>query len=303
MQQQNQRISRDVAVIGAGAIGGYFAGAAEMAGHRVTLCVRRPIERLEVTIAGNGRNVPARIVTDPAEVGPAAWVLLATKAQDTAQAAPWLARLCDASTVVAVLQNGIDHVERVAPLAGPARVLPTLVQVSAERVAPGRIVLHTGERLNVPDTPLGHALIELLTGSRLDMVIDRDFQRSAWLKLFGNLTANPITALTLRRIGVMAEPGIHELARGLLEEAVAVGRREGVAIGPEDIAPTLGIYASFNPNGGTSMLYDRLADRPTEHAHLSGALVRLAEKHGIAVPLNRAMLALLSAIRPGAARS
>jgi 2-dehydropantoate 2-reductase len=81
------------------------------------------------------------------------WVLLATKAQQTPQAGPWLARLCLPGTVVVVLQNGVDHVERVAPLAVGATVLPALVYVVAvERLARGRVVHCRGRRV-VPAGP------------------------------------------------------------------------------------------------------------------------------------------------------
>jgi 2-dehydropantoate 2-reductase len=65
-----------------------------------------------------------------------------------------------------------------------------------------------------------------------------------------------------------------------------------------DIEPTLEEYAKFNPDGGSSMLYDRLAGRSMEHDHLTGTVVRLAERHGLPVPLNRAILALLRASAP-----
>jgi 2-dehydropantoate 2-reductase len=96
-----------VAVIGAGAIGGFFAAKLYEAGHEIALCVRTPIERLVLEQGGERREAPVRIATDPAGEGPVAWVFVATKAQDTvldgthAEASPWrrslksqLPRLC-----------------------------------------------------------------------------------------------------------------------------------------------------------------------------------------------------------------
>jgi 2-dehydropantoate 2-reductase len=288
-----------VAVIGAGAIGGFFAAAAEQAGAAVTLCVRQGFSELTVERKGVARAARVAIFDRPEEVaGPLPWILLATKAQDVAAAAPWLERLVGSGTVVAVLQNGVDHVGLVAPFAPGAEILPTIVRTSAERIAPGRIRVHTGHRLVVPAGPAGARLAALFAGSDAEIVQDPDFATSSWRKLLANVTVNPITALTLRRIGVMREEGVRELARGLLREAVQVAQAEGAGLSEADIEPTLEEYAKFNPDGGSSMLYDRLAGRSMEHDHLTGTVVRLAKRHGLPVPLNRAILALLRASAP-----
>ena len=139
---QTQRHST-VAVVGLGSIGGVAAACLAAAGrHDVVACVRRPIERLtleqpEGTSVGTV-ELPLRTLTDPAEAKPVDWVLLCTKAHQTESAAPWLVRLCAPSTRVAVLQNGIDHVGRVAPLAHGAVVVPVLVYYNGERLAQDR---------------------------------------------------------------------------------------------------------------------------------------------------------------------
>src|SRR3954463_6602046 len=79
-----------VAMIGTGAIGGFFAAKLQEAGHEVTVCVRTPIESLVLEQAGQRRAVPVQIVTDPKVQEPVEWVFVATKAQDTAGAEPWL---------------------------------------------------------------------------------------------------------------------------------------------------------------------------------------------------------------------
>src|SRR5690242_18647609 len=90
---------KTIAVVGLGSIGGIIAGLLRAADrHEVVACVRRPLDRLVVERAEGTIDVPLRALTDPREATPVDWVLLCTKAQDTASSAPWLARLCSANT-------------------------------------------------------------------------------------------------------------------------------------------------------------------------------------------------------------
>ncbi len=288
-------------MIGAGAIGGVAAAALVDAGHRPTVCVRTPIDSLVVEAGGRSRTVPVDIVADPAAVAAADWVLVTVKAQDTAGAGPWLERLCGPDTVVVVLQNGIGHRRRVAPWVGPARVLPALVYVAAERVGPGRVAHHAGSKVVVPDDADGRSFADLLAGSVLDVVLEADLVTEEWRKLLSNVVANPITALTMRRLDVMRDPGIEPLGRRILDEAVAVGRAEGADIGPQDVDAIFERYRAYSAGApsGSSMYYDRLAGRRLEYADLTGALVEAAGRHGIPVPFNEAVLALLAALDRG----
>ena len=285
-----------VAVNGAGAIGGFFAAKLQEAGHEVTLCVRTPIESLVLEQAGVKREVPVQIATDPARLRPVAWVFVATKAQDTAGAEPWLQALSDSGTTVVVLQNGVEQAERVKPFASGSSVVPAVVYCGAERVSPGTIVHHQSSRLIVPEGEVSTGLAELFSGTDVEVVPTPDFLTASWRKLLANVSTNPITALSMRRIGVLRDPDIHDLARKLLDEAVAVGRAVGAQLTPEDARRVLDAQCRLDEGAGTSMLYDRLAGQPLEHEHITGAVVRTADRHGVDAPLNRAILALLRAL-------
>lgn len=179
-----------------------------------------------------------------------------------------------------------------------ATVLPALVYVAVERVARGRVVRRRGRRVVLPAGPPARALAELLKGSWLDVVEDPDFRTAAWRKMLGNVAANPVTALTGRRMGVVRDPKVRELMQVLLAEAVAVGIAEGAKLGPEDVPATMAFYDQFGEDDGTSMLYDRLAGRELENELLSGAITRLGRRHGVPTPANQAMYALLGALAP-----
>ena len=288
-----------VAVVGAGAIGGILAQAAAHAGHDVTLCVRTPAGSLSVTRDGRATQVPVRITADPGRLtDPVRWVLLATKGHQTAGAEPWLRRLAGPDTVVVVVQNGVEHAERVASLHLPGTFLPALTYIAARRDGPGQVVHVAGDRVVVPAGATGAAFAALLAAAPVTVDQAADFRTAAWRKLLTNVAANPVTALTGRPMEVLSAPGMPPLVRGLLTEAVAAGAADGAGLSDADVTATLEFYASLEPDQGTSMLSDRLAGRATEHNEITGAVVRAAERHGLHVPLNRVMLALLAAASP-----
>lgn len=107
---------RSIAVVGPGAIGATFAAVAQLGGHDVTLCGRTPVAGIAVAIEDAAPvTLRSPVHTDPdAVAGPVDWLLLAVKAHQTPAAAPWLRALAGPDTVVAVLQNGVDHEGRAA---------------------------------------------------------------------------------------------------------------------------------------------------------------------------------------------
>lgn len=287
----------NIAIIGAGAVGGVAAAALIGRGHDVTLCVRRPFSRLIVDRDGMLSEFPANTRTIPPRYSPVDWILLATKAQDSAGAAPWLDALAGPNSTVAVLQNGIDHVERITPLLRHGQVLPAVVYSPGDTTAPGYIRTQGRPRYVVPAGRPGAAFAALFDGSAVAIEQSEDFVTAAWRKFLANISANPITALTLSPMRILNNPRVRPLAEGMLAEAMAVGRAMGAALDDADIATLLGSYVARDPDGGTSMYFDRLAGRPMEHEYLTGALVRAAERLGIAVPLNGAILALLRGLQ------
>ena len=289
-------IESEVAIIGSGGIGGYIAGELVDAGRTVTMCVRTPFERLTIAAGGRTRDVTLPIVSDPAKVGPARWVLLTTKAQDTAGAKTWLDRLVGEDTVLVVVQNGIGHEARARPIAGRAAIVPAIIYCSVERTLPGQIVHHGSARLVVPKSELSRGLTTLFAGTAFTVEDSDDFVTVAWRKLLSNLAANAITALTLRRTEVFADAGIRELGAVLMAEAVQVAQAEGAHLTQADADTVLDGMGRHGANSGTSMLYDRLAGRPLESRFITGALVEAAERHHIPVPVNRTLLALLEAV-------
>jgi 2-dehydropantoate 2-reductase len=301
MSVLNERSS--VAIVGLGSIGGGVAASlCDANRHDVIACTRRPLDHLVLERPEGTVDVPLRALIDPAEARPVDWVLLCTKAHETPSAGPWLARLCSPSTRIAVLQNGIDHPSRVGPLAGGATVVSTIVYYNGERLAADRVRLrHAGEHdLAVPDDAAGRAFAELLKGAPLRVLLSADFTTLQWRKLLMNATANPITALTLRRQEVLRREDIAALCLAVLDEAIAVARADGARLAEDEAARTMATLLTYAPELGTSMYFDRLAGRPLEVEALTGAIVAAGERHGIMTPLNRVLLTLLRAVSDAA---
>lgn len=297
MGAQARRLN--VAVVGLGSVGGSAAGSLAAAGrHDILACTRQPLARFTLERAEGTVEPPLRVLTDPEQAKPVDWVLVCTKTHQTAAAAPWLARLCTPATRVAVLQNGIDHVARVAPLAHGATVVPVLVYYNGERLAPDRVRMrHAGayDAVVADDEP-GRAFVDLFEGTPLRIIRSGDFATLVWRKLLINAVANPITALTLQRQAVLRRPDVQDLCRGILDEAVDAARAEGVKLAEDETARTIATLHNFSGELGTSMYFDRLAGRRLEVEALTGAIVAAGDRHGMAMPLNRALLTLLRAV-------
>lgn len=283
-----------IAVVGPGSVGLFFAGHLAAAGHDVVACARRPFERYVIESEQSPLDIAAKVVTDPAEIdAPAPWVLLAVKAHQTEGAAGWLDALCTPDTRVLVAQNGIEH-DLAEPYVNGASIIPTVVYCGAELIEPGRIVHRSDGHLLVPTEPFGDELLELFTGSQAEVRPSEDFVTQQWRKLSLNVVANGLTALTNREMSVLGDESIYPVAVQLMRECWQVAEAAGADL---DVAKAAGVIDQIvaRAGGGTSMLYDTRAGRPTEHDAIHGAVLRAAATHGIDTPTVRFVHALLDA--------
>lgn len=155
-----------VALVGPGAIGTTVAAALHEAGRTPVICGRSAHAELKLRFEGGEIVVPGPILTDPQAVKETVdLVFVAVKSTQTASAAPWVAALCDANTVICVLQNGVEQKAAFAPYAAGAAIVPSVVWFPAQRESGASVWLRAKPRLTLPDTPASNVVVSALRGA------------------------------------------------------------------------------------------------------------------------------------------
>jgi 2-dehydropantoate 2-reductase len=293
-----------ITLIGPGAIGGTAAIALAQGGkHDLVICANQAFDHLVWTRSDSGaqHSFPAKVLTSPRDVAPADWVLLAVKSHQTDSAAEWLRASVGPNTKLAVLQNGVEHRERVAPhIPAATPVVPVVVQLPAQRTAPGRIATYGPALFIVGDDAPSREFAALFEGTFLTVRNDGDFRTREWEKLCLNAASGALITLTMDPDCIATVPGMREACRAIVAECVAVGRAEGAKL-DDAFADNLAVLlAARRNNRGNSMFYDRRDGKRLEWDARNAAVVRLGARHGIATPLSALLVALLRALDPQA---
>jgi 2-dehydropantoate 2-reductase len=311
------------AIFGAGAIGGFLGVKLVQAGAEVTFIARGPhldaMRTNGITLISEGKRatVTARCTSDAEEAGAQDYVLVTLKAHSLPAAAPQIAKLLGPNTALVMGVNGVPYwyfygleckwrdrtIESVDPggvawrTLPPARVIGCVVYPAAEVVAPG-VIEHTyGNRFSLgePDGSKSvrvEALAKQLIAAGLKAPLRAQLRDELWVKLRGNLSLNPISALTTATLDRIAgEPDLRDVVRTMMREAQVVAQALGVKFGVDierriDGALEVGAHK-------TSMLQDLERGRPMEIDALLGAVVELGDLTGYAMPMCRAILALV----------
>jgi 2-dehydropantoate 2-reductase len=288
-----------VALIGPGAIGTTVAAALHEVGRSPTICGRSAREQLELRFDGGRVVVPGPVRTDPAEIkNPFDLVFVAVKSTQVEAAAPWLSALCSATTVVCVLQNGVEQKTLFAPYVSGGPVLPSVVWFPAQREPDGSVWLRGKARLTLPDTTATRVVLAALRGTRCSVDVAANFTSVAWRKLLQNAVAG-LMVLAGRRAGMFSRTDITKLALAYLRECLEVARAEGAALGNEVPQEIIDGFHRSPADLGTSILADRQAGRQLEWDSRNGVVQRCGRSRGISTPISDLVVPLLAAASDG----
>jgi 2-dehydropantoate 2-reductase len=301
-----------VAVVGGGAMGGVWAAAISATGRPVVVIDAAPavVEAINtsgliVESARGTQTAHVRATTRPAEVGPVDVIFFFVKAQQTAQAADQTAPLIGPQTTAVSLQNGWGNADVLAQRIPPQQLVIGVSYHSATVLAPGHIA-HTGTGPTFvgpyADAALGRAdaVYGLLQSTGMEVTLTPDIRTEIWKKLILNSATLATSALTGLRAGNLDQgTRMRELIDALAAESVAVARAQGYEIDLDERLQRIHSILAGAGNGKASMLQDVEQHRKTEIEVINGAIVRAAERCGIPVPFNRAMVALIDGLERG----
>lgn len=297
-----------IAIFGSGGVGGYFGGRLAQTGEDVHFIARgahlaamRDRSLRVSSIAGDFEVRPVQATDDPASIGPVDLVLLAVKAWQIGEAARAMQPLIGNDTMVVPLENGVEAPEELAAVLGARHAMGGLCRILAYLTGPGEIrhaaidpSIEFGE-LDGRRSERAESLRQVFDRAEgMKATIPPDIRSAMWSKFLFIAPVSGLGAVTRAPIGVTrAMPETRRLLVEALEEIVTLAGAVGVSLPSDAVQKTLAFTDAIPSDGTSSMQRDMMEGRPSELEAQVGAVVRLAERAGVDVPVHRFFLAAL----------
>jgi 2-dehydropantoate 2-reductase len=289
-----------IAVMGTGAVGGYFGGRLAQAGEEVVfvarganlLALRESGLRVD-SINGDFLIRDAHASDDPSKIGKVDYVIVGVKTWQVAEASEAIRPLIGPATCVLPLQNGVEAADQLASALGAEHVIGGLCQLVAFVVEPGHIrhaafdpLIAFGELDNRKSERV-EKLRQAFERVAVRAQIPDDIHAAIWAKFLFIAPYSGVGAVTRAPIGpVRSLPGTRGMLIKAMHEILAVAHARGVALPEEAVTKSLANIDSLPAEATASMQRDVLAGRPSELEAQNGAVVRLGHELGIATPVN-----------------
>ncbi|MEO8312884.1 MAG: 2-dehydropantoate 2-reductase [Caldimonas sp.] len=304
---------RSIAVVGTGAVGGFFGAMLARAGHAVTLIARpahvAAIERdgLRLQRAGRLESIRTAASSRIDAVRGADLVLFCVKSTDTAKVAREMAPHLDDGALVLSLQNGVENAATIAREVRQT-VVPAVVYVATAMPEPGLVTHHgRGDLVIGPldaeaanDATLAprlQALVDLFASAEVPVRVSADVMAELWSKLMVNCAYNAISGLAQASYGKLAAlEDVRALQETVVREVVALAEAEGVELPLEPALEAMRRIAGAMPAQLSSTAQDMARAKPSEIDHLNGFVARRGRALGIATPANQALYALVKLV-------
>ncbi|HEX8028470.1 MAG TPA: 2-dehydropantoate 2-reductase [Vicinamibacterales bacterium] len=306
------------AILGSGAVGGYFGAKLARAGQDVTFVARGAhleairSRGLEVKSARLGDfMVQAAAESDTTKIGPVDVAIVSVKAYDNGTALPMLKPLMGPNTVVLTLQNGVDSTDEIAAIVGTDRVLGGTTYVATALEGPGLIVqtgVHRsiifGEVFGLSDfsriTPRVQAIADVLASADIIVTPVADARVPIWDKYVYLVAFSGFTGASRLAIGhIWKYPHVQDMFYAASREIASIAAAEGVTISANRFETLREYMANLPPTTRSSLLIDLEQGKRIEVEALQGAAVRRARKHGVPVPIVSTLYAVLKAWEGG----
>ena len=305
-----------IAILGSGAVGGYFGAKLARSGQDVTFVARGAhleairAQGLRIQSASLGDFVVrAPAESDTARIGHVDVVVVSVKAYDNATALPMLPPMVGPDTVVLTLQNGVDSADEVAAIVGEGHVLGGTTYVATALEAPGLIV-QTGVHRSIifgevfanrgRITPRVQAIADALAAADIQTTAVPDARVPIWDKFVYLAAFSGFTGASRLAIGhIWKYPHVREMFYGASREVAAIAAAEGVTISANRFETLEEYMAKLPSSTRSSLLIDLEQGKRIEVEALQGAAVRRAGKHGVPVPILSTLYALLKAWEGG----
>ena len=304
-----------IAVMAAGAVGGYFGGRLAAAGNDVSFiargaqleAIRKNGLRIESPL-GNLHLNNVRATSDPKDIGPVEVVLFAVKLWDTESAAEAAKPLLGPQTRIITLQNGVDSVERIAPILGDDKVAGGSAYIASVIGTPG-VISHTSQFAKMvcgridgkPDAQLA-AFTAAAKEAGIDIAQADNINRERWEKFVFLIGLSGATGATRMPLGpILADPDTRALFRSLMDEVIALAQAKGVTLPPDFLDSRMKFADTAPPGMKASLLHDLERGNRIEIDWLAGKVVALGRERGVPTPANAAVYAVLKLHRMGKA--
>jgi 2-dehydropantoate 2-reductase len=298
------------AILGSGAVGGYFGAKLGKSGQDVTFIARGAhleairSRGLEIKSAKLGDFVArAAAENDTAKVGPVDVVIVAVKAYDNATALPMLQPMIGPDTVVLTLQNGVDSAYDVSAIVGEQHVLGGTTYVATALEAPGLIVQTGVHRSIIMGEVFGdrsevsarvQRITDALAAADIQATAVADGRVPIWDKFVYLVPFSGFTGASRLAIGhIWKFPHVRDMFYAASREIAAIAKAEGVTITPNRFETLEEYMTNIPPTTRSSLLIDLEQGKRIEVEALQGAAVRRAAKHNVPVPIVSALYALL----------
>ncbi len=303
-----------VAVMGAGAMGGYFGARLSAAGHDVTLIARGAhLEALQkyglrlISPKGDLHLPEIRAVATPEEAGAADVVLFMVKNHDVPAAGEAIRPIVGPETMVVTCQNGVSAPDRLAEVIGWDAVVPGVARMPGDIAEPG-VIRHSAsfDSLAFGEISGGQSmrtekLHDALIGANVMAELPGHILHNLWTKFIMQATYASMSSLTRLDLGPLRQnPDSFALLRAAMEEALAVARAAVPDLPDNVIDAGWDHLKNVLPaDSHASMLDDLTRGKPIENAFLSGDVVRIGRKHGVPTPIHETFARALAPYEAG----